>query len=296
MTSLARTARAASLLLALTVTAGAHAGEPPPQDASGKTMCIQQYESAQALRRDGKLLKAREALAVCAATTCPALLQTDCIAWLGEVARGIPSVVLQARSESGDEAEVKVFIDGKQATTHLDGKAIELDAGRHVFRFERAPYTPVEKTIVVAEGEKNRVIAVTLVDPNAPPPVLLGPRIEAESTRPVLAITFVLAGVSVASVGAFAALGFSATSDRDRLALKCAPFCSDSDVQGLKTKRLIADVSIGLAGATAVGALISILARPTVSAKPDKPNNKPRAGVGIEPARSGAMMNIAGEF
>ena len=276
--------------LSLAAFAGqAHAQGATVDVASQKAECIKHYESAQILRREGKLLDARESLTRCAASTCPAVLQSDCLAWLGEVNHGIPSIIVTAHSDRGDETEVRVLVDGQQVATHLDGKAIVLNVGRHDFRFERAPYAPVEKTVLMVEGEQNRILSVSLVVPKAP--LSTAPQAPLQVSRPVPVLAYLMGGLSVAGIGAFAVLGVSAMSDKKALEKKCAPFCTSDDVQGIKTKRLIADISIGAAAAAATTALLSFVTRPARPAAKDK-----ATALSLQSAQSGATINVAGEF
>ena len=49
----------------------------------------------------------------------------------------------------GDVTEVRVYLDGALVATQLDGKAIELDPGGHVLRFEHGGLPSVEERVLV---------------------------------------------------------------------------------------------------------------------------------------------------
>ncbi|WP_437321676.1 hypothetical protein [Sorangium sp. So ce385] len=141
-----------------------------------KRACAAAYERAQGLRRDGKLLAAREALIACSQPTCPAAAVADCGPWLAEVEKSLPTVVIAARDAHGRERlDVRVLVDGRPLAAALDGKALPVDPGPHTFRYEPASGPAVEERVLIREGEKNRPITVTLGAssagaPASPPP------------------------------------------------------------------------------------------------------------------------------
>lgn len=131
--------------------------------AALKRACIEASESAQQLRIDGKLVEAQKQLVMCASDVCPGAIRVDCASWLSQVNALMPSVVLVARDGAGEDlADVTVTMDGKPLTTHLDGKSISVGPGEHVFRFERTGSGPIEKRVIMREGETARKIEVTL--------------------------------------------------------------------------------------------------------------------------------------
>ncbi|WP_437616872.1 hypothetical protein WMF20_23505 [Sorangium sp. So ce834] len=128
-----------------------------------KRACAAAYERAQGLRRDGKLLAAREALIACSQPTCPAAAVADCGPWLAEVEKSLPTVVIAARDAHGRERlDVRVLVDGRPLAAALDGKALPVDPGPHTFRYEPASGPAVEERVLIREGEKNRAITVIL--------------------------------------------------------------------------------------------------------------------------------------
>ncbi|XYI03713.1 hypothetical protein ACMHYB_29695 [Sorangium sp. So ce1128] len=156
----ARPALALSLAAALSL-AGAGARAQP-----SKRACAAAYERAQGLRRDGKLIAAREALIACSQPTCPAAAVADCGPWLAEVEKSLPSVVIAARDAGGRERlDVRVLVDGRLLAAALDGKALPVDPGPHTFRYEPAGGPAVEERVLIREGEKNRAITVMLGEP-----------------------------------------------------------------------------------------------------------------------------------
>ena len=124
--------------------------------------------------RQRRLLEARTLLRVCSGATCPAAIRADCVEWLDQLARSLPTVVVTARAKGVDLADVRVFIDGKLIAERLSGAALEVDPGQHQFRFEAPPWPTVERNVLVSEGVKDRSIDVVFAPPDEPPPIARG--------------------------------------------------------------------------------------------------------------------------
>ena len=96
----------------------------------------QANESAQALRQSGKLREARAQLLVCVAASCPAPVRTDCAERVNEIERAMPTLVFDVKDKDGIAIDaVAVASDGAPLVTRLDGSAVPIDPGEHVFRF-----------------------------------------------------------------------------------------------------------------------------------------------------------------
>jgi hypothetical protein len=135
----------------LAVTSESRAGDP------GAAECLAANESSIKLRAQRELRAARTQLLVCASTSCPADIRAECARRVDEINRALPSLVFEAKGSDGaDLASVKVTMDGKALAERLDGSAILVDPGEHKFLFETANQRPVEKTLVVREGERGR--------------------------------------------------------------------------------------------------------------------------------------------
>ena len=136
-----------------------------------KKACSQAYTEGQNLRRDGKLVEARNVILECAQERCPDVLQRDCMQWHDELRASIPSVVLGVRDRKDrDVAGATIFLDGKEWEHALDGTERALDPGEHVFRIEYAGQT-VEERVLIRQGEKGRLLTFKLeVDASALPP------------------------------------------------------------------------------------------------------------------------------
>src|SRR4029077_3606050 len=117
-----------------------------------KLACVHRHEDAQVARRSGKLLAARAALLACSREACPDAVRGDCVDWLEEVNRSVPSVVITARDRGADVVEVTVSLDGELVATRLTGSAVEADPGEHHFRLASARGLTVERTVLMSEG------------------------------------------------------------------------------------------------------------------------------------------------
>ena len=154
--------------LALSVTANARATDPSISD------CLTANEASIKLREEHKLRDARAQLLICSATACPADIRNVCMQRVGKVNDAIPTVVFEVRDASDNElTSVNVTMDGLPLVSRLEGTAISLDPGEHVFGFEATGQPPVEKHLVIHEGEKDRRerVVVGAAAPSPAPPV-----------------------------------------------------------------------------------------------------------------------------
>ncbi len=128
-----------------------------------ETECVAASENEVALRKNGKLQDALKELAVCSAESCSAEVRTECVRRIGDVQAALPTIVVRATDPAGnDRVDVKVTLDGAAFVGTLDGRAHPVDPGKHVLLFESAGFAPIERTLLFAEGEKDRQIAVGL--------------------------------------------------------------------------------------------------------------------------------------
>jgi hypothetical protein len=137
-------------------------------DEGTKTECIAANEAAQVLRLGGKLVEARSKLAICMDLSCPGPVREDCAERMDDLQAAIPSVVFDVKDAAGrDLVGVKVSIDGT-AMGITTATAVPLDPGPHAFRFELPGAPPVDKSLVLLEGEAARRVSVVLgVPPTA---------------------------------------------------------------------------------------------------------------------------------
>ena len=211
------------------------------QDGAGVESCMTSYEAAQRLRINTQLREARKELLTCGGAACPQALRKDCLRWLDEVDRSLPSLVIAVRSGNAELTDVRVSVDGTQVATRLDGAALTVDPGSRLFRFEASGYEPLERTIVVREGEKNRAVGVEMLAVGAP-------AASGKSKAPAL----IVAAVGVVGLGFFTYFGLKGRSEKSDLE-PCKGHCAQSDVDRVSRDFLVADISLGI-GVVALGA------------------------------------------
>ncbi len=258
--------------------------------AVDKRACAAAYEDAQKLRASGALRASREQLLVCSDPTCPSVTQADCLTWLDEVDRQLPTLLLVVLDENGQDATaVDVTMDGKPLATILDGKALPVDPGPHDLVFTLKDGASTKKSIVVREGEKGRRVEVSFVPEKAaplPPEPELGPAIHPA--------TWVLGGVGIAGIGLFgvmAGLGLAETSDAEST---CAPRCSEDVVGSIETKFLVGDIGLGVGIASLTAAIVVGVVTGTSGAAPS--GSASRAWIVGGPVQGGAMLGVSGTF
>ncbi len=116
----------------------------------------------------GHITLARGHFSACAQVTCPALVKDDCARLLDDAERALPSLSFSARDAHGsDLPDTRVFVDGELLISRLDGIWHSVDPGMHIVRFEQGDRRQ-EQEIVVAAGEKGRLIVGVFAAPRAP--------------------------------------------------------------------------------------------------------------------------------
>ena len=262
-----------------------------PREASAslvvgqKSACLAQHESAQLFSQAGRLRDAREALHACARQSCPEFVRVDCMQWLEAINDRIPSVVLVVRSPRGDEIDVRVSVDGEVLTGRLEGKALDLNPGEHQFRFEHPSYASVEQNLLVFEGEKNRRVLVTLRDQGQ------------GHARPfVPPVVYGLAAITTLALSSSIYFGVSAIRERQSLTRSCAPFCSQADVDAVRTKLIVADASLGVALISGGAAVWAVLSRGSNSSEQAHPGAGEPFRVGLVPSPTGGRLVVRGAF
>jgi len=223
--------------------------------APDKASCLEAHEQAQKLRTENKLAAAKARLLICAADACPSLVKVDCTKWLPEVDRDQPTVIFRAKEGTDDIDDVKVEIDGAVVAKSLDGKPIPVDPGAHKVKLLREGAAPIEQHLVIASGEKNRLVKVVFAAPKEepePPPAETGPG----------ALPWILAGVGAAGIAGFAILGVTTRSRISELRGSCAPNCDPGEESSLRTRLILADVSL-VVGLASLGVATYFFLQPT---------------------------------
>jgi hypothetical protein len=101
---------------------------------------------------------------------------------------------------------------------------------------------------------------------------------------------YTLGGVGLAAVGAGALLTYWGNRDNALLSV-CSPNCEPSSVTHIRQMYIASDIAFG-GGALAIGVATFLFATSHSSAAP----SRSAYGVGVQPARSGALASFAGAF
>lgn len=155
-----------SALVAFTSTAGA-------QDAVAT--CNDAFEKADldlAALDGGDLIAAREKLRICAGPDCKDWMTKECASKLVAVEARIPSVVFDITDGTGEAiVDVKVTTRERTLLERSDGHAVELNPGAYPVVVTLPDGRHLERTVVLHEGVKGRVVSIAFpAPPTAPPP------------------------------------------------------------------------------------------------------------------------------
>jgi hypothetical protein len=207
--------------------------------------CAEAYVRGQILRRDHKLIQARDVFRACAQTTCKDFIVRDCSAWLDMVQASLPAVIPLAVDDDGNAlSQATVSMDGMALLSPLDGRSIEVDPGPHTFTFEVPDGRKADKMVIVPESDKWVRVTVTLArppvlpspDPEVRPPIRSmeggavrsgeGHERYAHAALPWRGIGLAVTGVGVLGLGSGAFFGFDALSKRNAAGCNSEDVCS----------------------------------------------------------------------
>ena len=262
-----------------------------------KRACVAASTEGQTLRKQDKLLEARDKFHICAEDPCPQIVKSRCTRWLSETEAEIPSVIVRAKDSAGKDAlDIEVTIDGRPSQ---GGHQETLDPGEHVVVVKRVGGQGKEERFLLVDGERARVLTVQLVDPEAHAPApLLATSSPGASSPPdkasggIPAGGWILGAVGLAALGSAAYFYVQAGSDFSGLQHSCSPGCNDSETQPFRTHLLIAQISLGVGIAAAAGAVTW-----TLLSLPARHARGARAPVlGVRPIVGGVMTTIGLSF
>jgi hypothetical protein len=196
--------------------------------------CIAASEQALTLRQQGKLHDALQQLAICSAASCSSEVKAECTQRIDAIDAAMPTLVLGAKDGAGNDLyDVRVSMDAAPLTSTLDGRPLSIDPGEHTFTFDAAGAAPVEKKLVLREGEKDRHESIMIgtppptpaVVPALPPPPPAAPAHAPLGTQKTLAV--VGGGLGVVGVGLGVWFGAFAASSQSKEKSECStPACT----------------------------------------------------------------------
>ena len=243
-----RGAASVAALCALLVASTIARAEDAPTSGPDKAACVSALDEAQASRAARKLLAARASYVMCSHEACPDMIRDDCTKGLREVDEAIPTLVLSVSIDGKDATDAKATLDGERLAGGLDGRALPVDPGPHVARFERPGSGAVEVKIVAREGEKNRLVSGTFALPHAEAAVVKGEGPHAGF--PTVPVAFAATGAL--ALGGALLVHLDMTDRANELGNACAPRCSQSDRDALSDRLVLRNVSLGVG----IGALV----------------------------------------
>lgn len=227
--------------------------------AADPQACVGANERGYTLRKEEKLVEARAELLVCAAAGCPPIILEECADLARQVDAEIPSLVIAASAGESDVTDATASIDGVVVRSELDGRAIELNPGKHELKVVRRDGTTRSVSVLARAGEKNRMVRVSFSAPTVVPP----PETEGEAPLPVASI--VLASVSAVALGLFVGFAVDGFGRQQDLLDGCAPDCAEDDVDAMRRSYLVADISLGTSVVTFGVAAVLFFTRPTTT-------------------------------
>ena len=246
-----------------------------------KAECVDADTQAQTLRRGEQFRAARELLERCSKPDCPKLVRADCAQRLSELDDATPTLVFEAKDAAGDDVlAVRVTMDGAPVAEKLAGVALMVEPGVHSFTFETDGVAPIEKQIVVHEGDKGRHERVTFKTLNLPPgrgalavPPVQKPEAATSgswSTQKSLAV--VAGGLGVVGVVVGAVLGAQSFSSWSSSQSECGTTsCPDrakalSDHNAALTDATVSDIGFIAGGVLVASGVALFLTAPSRSA------------------------------
>lgn len=272
----------ASLLTVEHVLAQPTSGPATSQESTER--CVQAHEQAQLARLEGSLTESRRALKSCALETCPTAVQRDCVRWLDELNEQIPTVVFEALTDSGAAQRVRVSHGDRVLVELLDGRPIELDPGYYEFRFELAGQEPKVLSVLLKQGEKNKLVSADFRHVVAPAPAAVAPApapyvqpmppvareqpaptTQSTTTRPVPTVVYATAGLALAAAATTAVFGLNTRMLKNEAYEECAPGCSRERIDDIKRSALMTDIALGVAVVSSVASLVLYWQRPSTT-------------------------------
>jgi hypothetical protein len=243
--------------------------------------CISAYEEGQVAQQKGQLGRARTLFLSCVDKSCSELLRKDCNQWMEQVLAAMPTLVIVARDPKGaDVVGLRVSVDGEPMAGWTDGTPLEIDPGEHRLRLEAPGWSPVDKRLVVHNGDKGRKVEFQF----------------GAAPRPVPVVAYVVGGVGVVALGVSAYLGIEGLRLRSDLeSSHCSPHCSQSDVDRTMKYFHWSDALLAV-GAVSVGVATYLIIRRPEPVNADRRAAATRLRVSAHATVGGAWAGVALRF
>jgi hypothetical protein len=298
-----------SLILLLAALSATVTGLLPRTAWADAKTCAASHASGQREVKAGRLRLATELFTTCGSDeSCPDQIRAECTELLEAVRQTIPTVILSVVDDAGnDVSNVRVFSTDELLTEQLDGRALELDPGKHRLRFVLPWGDVLSSDVLIREGEKNRLVEVRLEkkgggapDEVSTTPAPRAPKKQEEEERAAPVAAYVATGLAAAGLATFAGFAISGNSQKNKLE-GCAPSCSEAErnhYDGMKRSFLIADVGLGVGAVSAVVATVLFVtsgSSPTERERSAKKSASPPS-LTVGARQRGASLVLAGQF
>jgi hypothetical protein len=245
----------------LSTSRAARAADPTAAD------CLAGVDASLRSETEHRLRAERAQLLLCASPACPRDIRKECTRRVDEVSGNIPTIVFEATDAAGhDLTTVTVTMDGEVIAERLDGTALPVDPGPHLFRFETPGQAPVQRQLILREGQRDRHESVALAasgNAGANGSSSSGGAgtgsMSSGSVQTGLAVVATVVGA--AGLGAGVVFGLQAVTKRNDAEKACPSLCADENgVVAWRDARAAADVAtvafatggVALLGATAL--------------------------------------------
>jgi hypothetical protein len=285
---------------------------PQPASASMES-CTQAHAAGQRAENAGHLKEALASFQECASDSeCPLPIRNECTSLYTKVEGRLPTVVFSVVDHLGnDVTDVRVLSGDATIASSLDGRPLSVDPGKHDFRFELPNGETLTKSVVVRQGEKDRIVNLTL-----PRQEFAAAESGAASTEPSASApdasdkhfkmplgSWIAYGVGAAALVSWGTFGLVGRAKEQDL-VDCSPNCTASrrdDYDTMKRDYLIADISLGVAAAGIVTGTVLLLTTgrrsrtaddATTASAPSRPLSVSPVALG----RSGGGLLLEGRY
>jgi hypothetical protein len=214
---------------------------------------------------------------------------------------GGATVSFAVRNAAGSDIHhARVIMDGQILSGALEGWAVTIPPGEHVFEFAAAGFVSQEHTVTIHAGMVAELLTVALAPVEMPeedlaPPFKPAPRmvdalahdpqlIAVESKTDPWMVTYITGGTAIVALGIGTALGVSSSNQIANLKETCAPNCSESQVQSVKSDLTVADVAF------VVGVVSGSVAVLWAVTHPREPAHENKTSVGF------TVHGLSGQF
>ncbi len=274
-------------LVTLAVVSSAQGADPTTKE------CVTASEASLTLRVEHKLRAARAQATTCAAATCPSDVREECTKRVEQLNAAIPTIVFEVKDGSGNDlTQVKVTMDGELLVEKVDGTSLSLDPGEHKFVFETAGQPPIEKVIVLREGDKQRRETIVLGPVPSPGPATTSasdpPSKHAGAdalavdrttgTSPMWTVGWVVTGVGVVGLGLGTLFGLKASSSKSD-GCGADHLCDSGKLTDAKSAATLSTIGFIAGGVLLAGGLTLVILAPKGESRSARIEAAPYVGV-----------------